>query len=67
MAICKKCEDEEKYAMAGQGFRDFICALCGRTDTWCNTNVPKFCSRCSEKLDMCQRCGGTLEEQEEIG
>lgn len=62
MAICKKCERKEKGMFAGQGFRDFTCQLCGKTDTWHNTNVPKFCSECSRKLDMCQRCGGSLEE-----
>ena len=64
MAICKKCREEERGMMAGQGFRDFTCQLCGKTDTWCNTNTPKFCSECSEKLDMCQRCGGPVNETE---
>lgn len=62
MAICKKCQDAEKGMFSGQGFMDFRCALCDKTDTWCNTNTPKFCHECSKRLNMCQRCGGKLEE-----
>lgn len=62
MAICKKCEWEEKGMLSGQAFRDFTCQLCGRTDTWHNTNIPKFCHECSKRLNMCQRCGGELNE-----
>ena len=64
MAICKKCKWEEKGMFSGQGFRDFKCALCGKIDTWCNTNTPKFCHECSKKLNMCQRCGGELDDGE---
>ena len=60
MAICKKCYWEQKGMLSGQGFTDFICALCGKRDTWGNTDVPKFCHECSEKLNMCQRCGADL-------
>ena len=63
MTICKKCREESKGVFAGQGFRDFICQLCGNTDTWCNTDVPKFCYDCSNKLNMCQRCGGPVWEE----
>lgn len=63
MTICKKCEFKEKGMLSGQGFRDFTCVLCGKTDTWCNTNVPRFCYECSKKLNICQRCGEILEEE----
>lgn len=64
MAICKICYWKEKGVLSGQGFTDFTCALCGREDVWANTNVPKFCSECSQKLNMCQRCGGELTEED---
>ena len=48
--------------LAGQGFTEFTCALCGKPDIWSNTNTPKFCSECSERLNMCQRCGADLGE-----
>lgn len=64
MAVCKKCYWEEKGMFSGQGFTDFTCQLCGKQDTWANTNTPKFCHECSKKLDMCQRCGGDLDERE---
>ena len=63
MAECKKCKWEEKHMMAGQGFRGFTCAICGRADVWPNTNIPKICHVCSEKFNICQRCGGSLEEE----
>ena len=66
MVICKKCKDKERGMLAGQGFRTFTCQLCGQEDEWPNTNVPKFCHECSVKLDMCQRCGGSLNEEKNI-
>ena len=64
MAICKKCYWEEKGMLSGQGFTDFVCQICDKTDTWANTNVPRFCHECSKKLNICQRCGGKLNEEE---
>ena len=66
MAVCRKCLFEQKGMMAGQGFTDLKCELCGSTDTWYNTNVPKICYKCSEKLNICQRCGAKLEEEQEL-
>ena len=50
---------------SGQGFTDFTCALCGREDTWANTNTPKFCHECSKRLNLCQRCGKIMEGEDE--
>ena len=63
--LCKKCLFEEKGMLAGQAFTEFTCALCDKHDVWGNTNVPKFCYSCSKKLNMCQRCGAPLENEEE--
>lgn len=60
MAICEKCYWEEKGMLSGQGFTEFTCAICDKKEMWHNTNVPKFCSECSEKLGICQRCGADL-------
>lgn len=65
MTVCKKCEFEQKGMMAGQAFREFTCTICGSTGIWYNTNVPKICGKCSEKLNICQRCGTILEKKEE--
>ena len=63
--ICKKCLFEEKGMFAGQAFTDFVCELCGKTDTWGNTNTPRFCYSCSKKLNICQRCGAPLKDEKE--
>ena len=63
MAVCKKCYWDNKGMVSGQAFTDFECALCGRTDMWHNTDVPKFCRECSEKFNMCQRCGADMEDE----
>ena len=65
MTVCKKCLFKEKGMMSGQGFTDFKCDICGKIDTWHNTNTPKFCYECSTKLNICQRCGELLEEEKE--
>lgn len=62
MSICRRCYWEEKGYLSGQGFTDFTCELCGKQDTWANTNTPRFCHECSKSLDMCQRCGNTLKD-----
>ena len=65
MTVCKKCLFKEKGMMSGQGFTDFKCDICGKIDTWHNTNTPKFCHECSTKLNVCQRCGELFEEEKE--
>ena len=65
MAVCKKCLFKEKGMLSGQGFTNFKCVLCGKIDTWHNTNVPKFCHECSDQLDMCQRCGADIGKEKE--
>ena len=63
MSICKKCYWEQKGMLSGQGFTAFTCALCGKQDTWHNTNIPKFCHECSKRLNICQRCGVELGDE----
>lgn len=63
MTLCIKCKMLEKTMAAGDGFREFTCALCGKHDIWHNTNIPKFCYSCSKKLNICQRCGKILDEE----
>ena len=65
MTVCKKCLFKGKGMIAGQAFTDFKCSLCGKIDTWHNTNVPKICDECSNKLNVCQRCGEQLEKEED--
>ena len=64
MAICTKCYWKEKGQLSGQGFTTFTCALCGKEEEHHNTNVPKFCHECSKRLNMCQRCGEELTEED---
>ena len=67
MTVCKKCKDAHDRYASGQGFRDFTCAICGKTDVWHNTDVPKICYNCSKRLNICQRCGASLDEKEKKG
>lgn len=64
MAVCKKCRDIHDRCASGQAFREFTCAICGNVDIWHNTDTPKFCEECSRKLNICQRCGATLSDEE---
>lgn len=62
--LCIKCLMEEKGLLAGQGFTEYTCTLCGKRDVWGNTNVPRICYNCSKKLNICQRCGEPLDKEE---
>ena len=55
--ICDKCKHESHNMFCGQGFRDWICKLCGKKSIHHNTAVPKVCKSCSEKHNVCENCG----------
>lgn len=57
---CKLCSFENKHVMCGQGFTSYICEKCGKEYTHHNTNTPKVCPECSEKLNICQQCSQPL-------
>ena len=56
MSICRKCWEAKRGMLSGQGFTSYECAICGKMFEHCNTNVPKICPECAEKLNVCQRC-----------
>lgn len=57
---CKDCC--RKCIIAGQAFTSYTCQYCGKDDLYHNTAVPKYCSQCSEELNICRRCGKSLQE-----
>ena len=57
MTVCTKCKIEQAGGMSGQAFTAFKCEKCGEMNMHYNTNVPKICSKCSEKYNICERCG----------
>lgn len=60
MTICTNCKIEQAGGMSGQAFTAFKCEKCGEMNMHYNTNVPKICSKCSEKYNICERCGQPL-------
>ena len=57
---CRQCKIEGKGLIGGQAFTQYECQKCGQLAYHHNTNVPKFCSSCSETELICQRCGKDL-------
>ena len=55
--ICIRCKIEQAGMVGGQAFTAFKCEKCGEMSMHYNTNVPKICSKCSEKYNICERCG----------
>ena len=47
--------------LAGQAFTDWKCNACGVDGNYPNTAVPRFCNACSDKFEICVRCGGDIE------
>ena len=56
--ICEKCK--QKNVIAGQAFTRYKCEVCEKECMHHNTNTPKLCKECAQKLRKCQRCGEDL-------
>lgn len=59
--ICKKCLVDRCF-IAGQGFTKWTCTKCGKEFEHHNTDKPKICKECSEKYNLCEKCGESIEE-----
>ena len=57
---CKTCH-YLRNGVAGQALTSFECRLCKAGGTNPNTRVPKYCNKCSEKFDMCAKCGAEMD------
>lgn len=55
---CIKCMMDK--SVSGQAFTKFVCEKCGKEDWHHNTAVPRFCSECSRKYNICEKCGENL-------
>lgn len=60
---CKKCKDIHSRCASGQGFTQFTCKKCGKQFWHHNTDTPNYCEECSEKYNICERCGENLDEK----
>lgn len=57
---CRACYYLGKGQMVGHAFTSFECASCKQTALHHNTNVTKFCRRCSVEKECCCRCGADI-------
>lgn len=57
MTICIKCKMEHDKCCSGQAFTKYACEKCGKEQYWHNTDTPSICEECSEKYNICERCG----------
>lgn len=56
---CKVCH-YNVGTIAGQAFTAYTCAECGKESSHSNTDVPSLCKECAVKMQLCLKCGGTL-------
>lgn len=62
---CPTCYYLGSGTTAGQAFTGYTCKLCKFGDFYHNnTNVPKYCPHCCDKLSMCGRCGADIDLRE---
>lgn len=59
MQLCQKCFANPQ--LAGMSMTPYICKLCGRTKLSGSTIIPKYCFDCGKKLDVCCRCGNSMD------
>lgn len=52
---CEKCKN--KTTIAGQAFTKYVCDICKDSKSYHNTAIPKICKECSEKNNICEKCG----------
>ncbi|MGE7305748.1 hypothetical protein ACQKJG_18165 [Priestia megaterium] len=57
-ALCTTCY-YLKSSIAGQAFTKYNCQHCGEEHTHPNTNVPKYCFKCSKEHNACKKCGAS--------
>ncbi len=60
---CKSCYYFRRGGMAGQAFWNWSCAVCGEDQMHHNTNTPRVCFSCCDTHQLCQRCGGDIEQR----
>ena len=60
MMRCKKCMLSFPSRLAGQGFTEWTCKICGKKFTHGNTDTPKVCKECSKKYHVCTDCGEAI-------
>ena len=58
---CKTCFYLEA-GIALQAFTTYICKCCEDKYSYPNSNVPKYCTSCSYKYNICRRCGASKGE-----
>lgn len=57
---CKVCYYLQAGAIAGQGFTQFMCALCNRGCLSATTNCDALCKECASKNGLCVHCGADI-------
>ncbi|GAB6429000.1 hypothetical protein bcgnr5378_28770 [Bacillus cereus] len=57
---CKTCFYLKKGGSL-QAFTSYKCGLCDREDRYHNSRVPKYCTECADKLNICVRCGAEVQ------
>jgi len=50
-----------RNVMSGSAFTNFTCQNCDTVSSYPNTDVPRYCTKCSDEHNACVRCGGGLE------
>ncbi len=57
---CAFCFYFRDSRFGGAAITTSNCRGCGEQMTFSNTNTDDFCKKCSEKYELCVRCGGDL-------
>ncbi len=58
--LCRTCHYLRSGMIAGQAFTDYTCRVCDNVFGYHNTNTPKICTTCANKLNLCVKCGGDI-------
>lgn len=57
--LCKSCF--YSTGLSGQAFSFSNCKICNKEIVSPNTDVDHYCKECSEKYDICVKCGADID------
>lgn len=58
--LCRLCFYHRKGGIVTHGFRNWACDVCFNGASHPNSDVPRVCAPCADRLRLCMKCGADV-------